>query len=330
MERLQIREISRQLAQTKHMSIGDAERFVKEMFHTIQEGLKKDNQVIVNGLGAFKLQVLKEKENVILTPDTEIARQINAPFENFKTVEITVDIPDENVEVETPNVNAEIPNVNSVNPEAVGVEKTGNYAAESSSSAEEDVTEDAPAVEEKVDALTERVEALTEEIENKKKNRRKWMMTASIVAFFVLIIGGGVFYNQHRIAAEEEARQQQIAAEKAEIARLKQDSINEIKKKIDSIELTDEEKRLLVGEGKADAPEYPCTKTLQAAKDILPVGAYTIGGTSNVVEVGPGQTLKEVALENGLPFGEDYVQVHNAVESVKEGQKIRIPLLVSK
>lgn len=322
MERLQIREISRQLAQTKHMSIGDAERFVTEMFNTIHEGLKHDKQVITNGLGTFKLQVVKEKENVIFTPDIEIARQINAPFENFKTVEITVDIPDESVESETLDVKDEDMKGN----DSSDVEQ---ILSDADSTADE-TQEDTPAVEEKVDALTEKVEALTEEIENKKKNRRKWMTTASIIIFLVIAIGGGLFYNQHRIAAEEAAKQELIAAEKAKQAKLRQDSINELKKKIDSIDLTDEEKRMLVGAGKADAPEYPCTKTLQAAKDILPVGAYTIGGTSNVVEVGPGQTLKDVALENGLPFGEDYVQVHNAVESVKEGQKIRIPLLVSK
>lgn len=322
MERLQIREISRQLAQTKHMSIGDAERFVTEMFNTIHEGLKHDKQVITNGLGTFKLQVVKEKENVIFTPDIEIARQINAPFENFKTVEITVDIPDESVESETLGVKDEDMKGN----DSSDVEQ---ILSDANSTADE-TQEETPAVEEKVDALTEKVEALTEEIENKKKNRRKWMTTASIIIFLVIAIGGGIFYNQHRIAAEEAAKQELIAAEKAKQAKLRQDSINELKKKIDSIDLTDEEKRMLVGAGKVDAPEYPCTKTLQAAKDILPVGAYTIGGTSNVVEVGPGQTLKDVALENGLPFGEDYVQVHNAVESVKEGQKIRIPLLVSK
>lgn len=322
MERLQIREISRQLAQTKHMSIGDAERFVTEMFNTIHEGLKHDKQVITNGLGTFKLQVVKEKENVIFTPDIEIARQINAPFENFKTVEITVDIPDESVESETLDVKDEDMKGN----DSSDVEQ---ILSDANSTADE-TQEETPAVEEKVDALTEKVEALTEEIENKKKNRRKWMTTASIIIFLVIAIGGGIFYNQHRIAAEEAAKQELIAAEKAKQAKLRQDSINQLKKKIDSIDLTDEEKRMLVGAGKADAPEYPCSKTLQAAKDILPVGAYTIGGTSNVVEVGPGQTLKDVALENGLPFGEDYVQVHNAVESVKEGQKIRIPLLVSK
>lgn len=322
MERLQIREISRQLAQTKHMSIGDAERFVTEMFNTIHEGLKHDKQVITNGLGTFKLQVVKEKENVIFTPDIEIARQINAPFENFKTVEITVDIPDESVESETLGVKDEDMKGN----DSSDVEQMPSDA----NSTADETQEETPAVEEKVDALTEKVEALTEEIENKKKNRRKWMTTASIIIFLVIAIGGGIFYNQHRIAVEEAAKQELIAAEKAKQAKLRQDSINQLKKKIDSIDLTDEEKRMLVGAGKADAPEYPCTKTLQAAKDILPVGAYTIGGTSNVVEVGPGQTLKDVALENGLPFGEDYVQVHNAVESVKEGQKIRIPLLVSK
>lgn len=327
MERLQIREISRQLAQTKHISIGDAERFVTEMFNTIHEGLKQDKQVITNGLGTFKLQVVKEKENVTLTPDIEIARQINAPFENFKTVEITVDVePDILPEEETPAEETSLKD-NNADEGAMAVADNDTEDAPVVETTEE---EDAPAVEEKVEALAEKVDALTEEMENKKKSRKQLAMVASIVAFLILVIGGGFFYNQHRIAAEEAAKQQQIAAEKAAKAKQKQDSINAIKKKIDSIDLTDEEKRLLVGDGKADAPEIPCTKTLEAAKAILPVGAYNIGGTAAVVTVGPGQSLQDIASANGLPFGEDYVQVHNGVESVKEGQKIRIPSLVSK
>lgn len=327
MERLQIREISRQLAQTKHMSIGDAERFVTEMFNTIHEGLKQDKQVIANGLGTFKLQVVKEKENVALTPDIEIARQINAPFENFKTVEITVDVEPDLLPEEEQAEDKDSVAVNDGKEDALALVENAN---DEPSAEEIPAEEDAPAVEEKVDALAEKVDALTEEMENKRKSRKQLAMVASIVAFLVIAIGGGYFYNQQRIAAEEAARQQQIAAEKAEKAKQKQDSINAIKKKVDSVDLTDEEKRLLVGDGKADAPEIPCTKTLEAAKAILPVGAYKIGGTAAVVTVGPGQSLQDIAAANGLPFGEDYVQVHNGVESVKEGQKIRIPSLVSK
>jgi len=320
MERLQIREISRQLAQTQHMSIGDAERFVTEMFSTICEGLKQDKQVIVNGLGTFKLSVIKDNDTITFTPDNEIARQLNAPFENFKTVEITIDIPDEEVFGYEPEKEPSISDTSLTD------------SAENAEENEKNETEEteAPPVEEKVDALTEKVEALTEEIEGSKKDRKKWLKIASVIALLAFVIGGGFLYNSHRIAQQEAAEKERIAALKAEQMKQKQDSINEIKKLENSVDLTDEQKKLFVGEGKADAPEYPCSKTLEQAKAILPVGAYNIGGTINVVTVREGQTLKQIAEENGLPFGEDYVQVHNALESVKEGQNIRIPSLVLK
>ncbi len=316
MERLQIREISRQLAQTKHMSIGDAERFVKEMFSTIYEGLKQDKQVIINGLGTFKLQVVKEKEIVAFTPDIEIARQINAPFENFKTVEITVDLPDEEVEGgESEDVSDDSSSV-PVNEE----QKQDENDAETPE-------QETPAVEEKVDALTEKVEALTEQIEKKKTNRKRLAVIFGLIALIVLLAIGGFFYNQHKIAEKEAAEKVRIAAEKETEIKHKQDSIDNIKKLVGSIDLTDEQKHQITGDGKPDAPEYPCSMPLEKAKKYLDHAGYKIVGTQEVIEVEANQSLSDIAATFGMQRGEFLIQYHNALESVKEGQKIRIPLL---
>ncbi|MCF0209387.1 MAG: HU family DNA-binding protein [Bacteroidaceae bacterium] len=323
MERLQIREISRQLAQSQHISIGDAERFVTEMFGTIYEGLKQDKQVIINGFGTFKLTTVKEKETVVFTPDTEIAQQINAPFANFKTVEITADVSDEELGIETADKHD-----TNTSDEAI-IHESSSYALEETNDTNASEP-DIPAVEEKVDALTEKVEALTEEIENKKKNRKRSLIAALLFVLIALIGTGGYFYNQHQIKQAELAENKRIEAQKKAEIKHKQDSINAVKKQLNAIDLTDEQKRQIVGEGKADAPVYPCAKTLEQALAILPVGGYTIVGTDKVVEVKEGQELQDIAIENGLPTGECYIQAHNALESVKEGQKIRIPLLKKK
>ena len=322
MERLQIREISRQLAQTQHMSIGDAERFVTEMFSTICEGLKQDKQVIINGFGTFKMSVLKEKETVTFTPDTEIARLVNAPFENFKTVEITVDLPDEEVSVD---------NADNVSKEAA--DATANDVAGDENPSENQVAipeEETPDVEEKVDALTEKVDALTEQMEKKRMTRKRWTIVSVVAVLIALISFGGYSYNQHLKTQEELAEKERIAALKAAEIKHKQDSIDNIKKNVDAIDLTDEQKRLITGEGKKGVPEYPCTMTLERAKQLLPHAGYKIVGTQEVVEVEQGQSLTDIAATYGLQRGEFLIQYHNALESVKEGQKIRIPLLEHK
>ncbi|MCQ2254745.1 MAG: HU family DNA-binding protein [Bacteroidaceae bacterium] len=322
MERLQIREISRQLAQTQHMSIGDAERFVTEMFSTICEGLKQDKQVIINGFGTFKMSVLKEKEIVTFTPDTEIARLVNAPFENFKTVEITVDLPDEEVSVD---------NADNVSKEAA--DATANAVAGDENPSVNQVAipeEETPDVEEKVDALTEKVDALTEQMEKKRMTRKRWTIVSVVAVLIALIAFGGYSYNQHLKTQEELAEKERIAALKAAEIKHKQDSIDNIKKNVDAIDLTDEQKRLITGEGKKGVPEYPCTMTLERAKQLLPHAGYKIVGTQEVVEVEQGQSLTDIAATYGLQRGEFLIQYHNALESVKEGQKIRIPLLEHK
>lgn len=322
MERLQIREISRQLAQTQHMSIGDAERFVTEMFSTICEGLKQDKQVIINGFGTFKMSVLKEKETVTFTPDTEIARLVNAPFENFKTVEITVDLPDEEVSVD---------NADNVSKDAA--DATANDVAGDENPSENKVAipeGETPDVEEKVDALTEKVDALTEQMEKKRMTRKRWTIVSVVAVLIALVAFGGYSYNQHLKTQEELAEKERIAASKAAEIKHKQDSIDNIKKNVDAIDLTDEQKRLITGEGKKGVPEYPCTMTLERAKQLLPHAGYKIVGTQEVVEVEQGQSLTDIAATYGLQRGEFLIQYHNALESVKEGQKIRIPLLEHK
>ena len=316
MERLQIREISRQLAQTKHMSIGDAERFVTEMFSTIYEGLKQDKQVIVNGLGTFKLQVVKEKEIVTFSPDIEIARLINAPFENFKTVEITVDLPDEDAEVEDSKEIDEDDSSDALKEEL----KQGESAADNPE-------QDTPAVEEKVDALTEKVEALTEQMEKKRINKKRLLIVFGVIALLALLTVGGFFYNQHKIAEKEAAEKIRVAAEKEAEIKHRQDSIDNIKKLVGSIDLTDEQKHQITGDGKPDAPEYPCSMPLEQAKKYLDHAGYRIVGTQEVIEVEANQSLSDIAATFGMQRGEFLIQYHNALESVKEGQKIRIPLL---
>ena len=337
MERLQIREISRQLAQSQRMSIGDAERFVTEMFSAISDELKANKLVIIDGLGTFKQSKTQDKEIITLSPDEDLADELNAPFANFKTVEITVDVDEEgelivdSAKDAVENEQAEPEKLDDTEPTSEQTEPTSEQTETAFEQIEEQKPSQDIAVEDKVDALAEKVDALTENLERKAMIRKR--IYKYVVALFVIVVvevvGVSIYLSeqqkeQERLAQQEKARLEEIRLQEI---KHKQDSINNIKKNIASLDLTDEQKLEIVGKGKNGVPEYPCAMSLQNAKALVPMAGYKIVGTRKVVEIGKEQTLQDVADEYGLQQGEFLIQVYNAVESVKEGQKIRIPLV---
>lgn len=70
--------------------------------------------------------------------------------------------------------------------------------------------------------------------------------------------------------------------------------------------------------------------TLRRARAMVNTGAYRIVGTDATVTVKKGESLKQISK---FYFGEGmecYVQVHNGIAEVKEGQKLKIPKLANK
>ncbi len=297
------------------------------MFSTVSIGLKEDKQVIINGLGTFRMNAVLERETVNFTPDSELAESVNSPFANFKTVEITGQLSEEDMAEIGNNILSEIENYEEIEtPTETADEEDSEERQEVAEvqDATEEETAAEPAVEQQVEALTERVEALTETIEGRRKSRRIWWISIAILLFVAMIAGGAYYSITER---NKNVEQERIAAQKAAELKHKQDSIDNVKRMENAVDLTDEQKLLIVGKGKEGSPEYPCSTDLETAKKLLPRGGYKIVGTVKIVEVKPGETLLDIATENGLQQGEIYIQVHNALENVKEGQKIRIPLI---
>lgn len=312
------------MAQKRHISIGDAERFVSEMFSTVSVGLKEDKQVIINGLGTFRLNTVLERESVSFAPDDELAESVNFPFANFKTVEITGELSEEDIAEIGNNVLAEIEQYEEIEEASDKADDPEKQDTDDGEAAAEENSEADPPVEQQVEALTERVEALTETIEGRRKSRRIWWISVAVLLVVAMIAGGAYYGVTER---NKKMEQERIAAQKAAELKHKQDSIDNVKRMVNAVDLTDEQKLLIVGKGKDGSPEYPCSMDLESAKKILPRGGYKIVGTVKTVEVKPGETLSDIAAENGLQQGEVYIQVHNALENVKEGQKIRIPMI---
>ena len=102
MGKLTIQEIAQVLVEKNGLEPQDAERFASVMFSVIREGLERDLQVKVRGLGTFKIIGVDARESVSVstgervliqghdkitfTPDATMKELVNKPFSQFETV----------------------------------------------------------------------------------------------------------------------------------------------------------------------------------------------------------------------------------------------------
>ena len=171
-EKLNIQNLTDELAENYNINRKDAEVFIKEFFSVIEEGLEKDKYVKIKGFGTFKLIEVDSRESVnvntgerfeiqghskvTFTPDSNIKEAVNKPFSPFQTVVlaegVNVDAPEENL---IDALSDDIPDEESVAEESVAEEPTPvieeSVAEEPNPVIEETVAEEpTPVVEESV------------------------------------------------------------------------------------------------------------------------------------------------------------------------------------
>ena len=114
-EKLNIQNLTEELAETHGLSKKNAESFVKDFFSLIEEALEKDKYVKVKGIGTFKLIDVDSRESINVntgerieiqghskisfTPDNSLKEVVNKPFSAFETVVLA-----DGVEIDTPEV----------------------------------------------------------------------------------------------------------------------------------------------------------------------------------------------------------------------------------
>ena len=171
-EKLNIQNLTDELAENYNINRKDAEVFIKEFFSVIEEGLEKDKYVKIKGFGTFKLIEVDSRESVnvntgerfeiqghskvTFTPDSNIKEAVNKPFSPFQTVVlaegVNVDAPEENL---IDALSDDIPDEESVAEESVAEEPNPvieeTVAEEPTTVIEETVAEErTPVVEESV------------------------------------------------------------------------------------------------------------------------------------------------------------------------------------
>ena len=190
-EKLNIQNLTDELAETHGLSKKNAESFVKDFFSLIEEALEKDKYVKVKGLGTFKLIDVDSRESINVntgerfeiqghskisfTPDNSLKEVVNKPFSAFETVVLAdgveIDAPemigDGDADIETEEVVAEDPVVVEPTVEGPVVEEPASEIVEEPATIEEPYAE-VPVAEEPTPIVEGEVSVTEEPIEKEE------------------------------------------------------------------------------------------------------------------------------------------------------------------
>ena len=108
-----MKDIARCLVDKHGLKVADAEHFIALMIDVINEGVQRERQVKIKGLGTFKLTsvssresvdvntgeriVIEGRDKISFTPDNTMKELVNRPFSQFETVVVNegVELEDE-------------------------------------------------------------------------------------------------------------------------------------------------------------------------------------------------------------------------------------------
>lgn len=109
--KVSINTLAAAIAQTTGKTKKFCEDFVKEFFKVVSENITTEDSLKIKGFGTFKVievesrssvnihtgerQEISPYKKVVFTPSKEMAAKLNAPFEEFESVEIEDDMPEE-------------------------------------------------------------------------------------------------------------------------------------------------------------------------------------------------------------------------------------------
>ena len=118
-----MKDIARCLVDKHGLKVADAEHFIALMIDVINEGVQRERQVKIKGLGTFKLTsvssresvdvntgeriVIEGRDKITFTPDNAMKELVNRPFSQFETVVVNEGVEledefDEQLEESTP------------------------------------------------------------------------------------------------------------------------------------------------------------------------------------------------------------------------------------
>lgn len=362
-----IRDIARVLSDKHKLPVRETENFLSMFFDTLNEALNEDKQIKVKGFGTFKVVDVKERESVdvntgeririegrskiTFTPDSVMKDLVNKPFAQFETVVLNEGIDFSGLDT-SESANEE----DAIEPDAV----ENNIADVKEAPVEEVVVkEEEPVADEHIVEKSEYTDEDydTDESDDvdvrhyvrRKRRKRKIITCVAFVLTTIIAFNLGFFLGKkvghtYPVTVAEEVVESKAAPKKTYVPAVDLDSIKRGKDSIAAIKEKAEAEEKAKEEAEEKAKEKAEEKVLEitnaekgenvdkvhslaTARNIMSKGAYEIVGTEQTITVKKGQTLGKISK---FYFGdgmECYVQVHNGVVEVKEGDRIKIPKL---
>lgn len=169
-----------------------SELFLQELFATISQALGKGEMVKIKGLGTFKTEKDDDGKKVAFIPDNALAEAVNAPFAQFKPVELCDEVTQEQLDEIDAEMQPEPVAAPVVEPVEV-VEPAQDVVDEVEKEEEEIETIQEPQQEEATEPAAELQEEAHVE-QSKPSNKRKWIAIAAGVAAVALVGGVATHY----------------------------------------------------------------------------------------------------------------------------------------
>ena len=172
-----------------------SELFLQELFAIISQALEKGETVKIKGLGTFKIEKDEDSKNVIFIPDNALAEAANAPFSQFKPVELCDEVTQEQLDAIDAEMQPKPATTTLAEPIENAQEPVQDDKAETKPVAEDGTVQEPqppeePKQEEQQQAEPAQAKAPIEHVEPvKPANKRKWIAIAASIAAIALIAG---------------------------------------------------------------------------------------------------------------------------------------------
>lgn len=175
-----------------------SELFLQEMFSTIGQVLEDGGSVQVKGLGSFKLKDIDGETTVDFIPDKELAEAVNAPFEQFKAVELCDAVTQEKLDEIDAGMQPPAEPAKQPATDVEEAEETGNNPPIEDTKEQPPIEPEQQDVDinslhsEKPQAPKPSIQALESEAsieQSKPSSRKKWLIVASAIASVALLAG---------------------------------------------------------------------------------------------------------------------------------------------
>jgi len=354
MAKSKIQNITSALSTKYKMPLKDAETFVAMLFDVVNDGLMKDKQVKVKGLGTFKVASVKDRESVnvntgervlieghdkiTFTPDATLRDFVNKPFAQFETVIVKdgVDFSDldNQKETETPEV-PETPETPETpeNKETTETQETHETSDALLSTAAESTEPETSETQETLEVFAEQQRAIDEQLSALKKK----------VADLEVLPREVVRLREEVAALQKRNRRNLILACLLIVIAfivgffIGRGTTGQVDKQATPKTPTEATIKAAPAdsvETKSIQPAQPAAKQEEETTSFeaynkdprIKYGAYDIVGIDTVITLRPGQTLKSVCRVTLGAGMESYLEVMNDAKSLETG-KVKVPKL---